>query len=199
MKRIAGITRLVFCILLPTTALAKRAPSLADQAVTAAKESLIAAPKDGEVCFSPVEPCDVKLTRFIESAQKSIDIAIYDINLDNLVHHILVASKSLPVRIVVDQRQAQGKHSLVRLLVKAGANLRFGHQRGIMHDKFTIIDEKMVETGSFNYTNHASQANNENQVYLANPEIVKRYHTRFEEIWNEASQEPLRGVSGSGR
>jgi phosphatidylserine/phosphatidylglycerophosphate/cardiolipin synthase-like enzyme len=39
-------------------------------------------------------------------------------------------------------------------------NLRFGHtSEGIMHNKFVIVDGKMIEIGSFNYTNHASKAN----------------------------------------
>lgn len=143
-------------------------------------------PKDQEVCFSPDEPCDQKLIKFIQSAQKSIDIAIYDITLDKLAHEILVASKKIPVRIVVDRRQSKGNHSLVPLLIKAGAQVRFGRQRGIMHNKFTIVDGKMIETGSFNYTNHATVANNENQIYLSNPDIVERYKKRFEEIWGKA-------------
>jgi phosphatidylserine/phosphatidylglycerophosphate/cardiolipin synthase-like enzyme len=148
--------------------------------------ALVRAPQDQEVCFSPDEPCDVKLLKFVHSAQRSIDVAIYDINLDALVHELLTQSKRVPVRFVVDRKQAKGSHSLVPLLIKAGAQVRYGHQRGIMHNKFVVVDGKMIETGSFNHTNHASRANNENQVYLANPAIVSRYQRRFEAIWAEA-------------
>lgn len=145
-------------------------------------------PVDGEVCFSPVERCDLTLTKFVTSAKESIDLAIYDINLDKLVHEIIAASKKIKVRIVVDRRQAKGNHSLVPLLIKAGTNLRYGHQRGIFHNKFVIIDGKMIETGSFNHTNHASIANNENQIYLSSPKIVDRYKKRFEEVWAQADE-----------
>jgi phosphatidylserine/phosphatidylglycerophosphate/cardiolipin synthase-like enzyme len=74
----------------------------------------------------------------------------------------------------------------VPLLIKAGAQVKYGHQRGIMHDKFMIVDGSRLETESFNYTNHASIANQENQVYLSTPEIVKAYNDRFEKIWKEA-------------
>jgi phosphatidylserine/phosphatidylglycerophosphate/cardiolipin synthase-like enzyme len=144
-----------------------------------------AAPKDNEVCFSPVDPCDIKLVKFIESAQKSVDVAVYDINLDQVGHALLAKSLKIPVRIVVDTRQSKEKNSIVPMLIKAGANLRFGHQRGIMHNKFIVVDGKRLETGSFNFTNHASESNNENQVYLAAPEIVSRYARRFEEIFSE--------------
>lgn len=144
-------------------------------------------PKDQEVCFSPEEPCDLKLVKFIESAQKSIDVAIFDINLDQVVHQLLVKSKmkNVKVRVLVDKRQAKGNHSLVPTLQKGGVDLKYGSQRGIMHNKFVIIDGKAVEIGSFNYTNHAAKANNENQVYLWSQPIVDRYQTRFEEIWNK--------------
>lgn len=165
-----------------------------DAAQSAVANALTSAPKDQETCFSPDEPCDLKLVKFIESAQKSLDVAIYDLNRDQIVHHILLASKRIPVRVIVDRRQAQGSHSAVGTLVKAGLAVRFGRQRGIMHNKFTVVDGQMIETGSFNYTNHASEANNENQIYLANPEVVARYKKRFEEIWENA--EPVTQARG---
>jgi len=147
----------------------------------------VSEPKDQEVCFSPDEPCDLKLIKLIQSAKKSIDMTIYDINRDKLVHELMVASKRIPVRILVDRRQAKGEHSLVPLLIKAGVPVKFGRQRGIMHNKFTLVDHKMLETGSFNYTNHASEANNENQIYLTSPIIVEKYKKRFEQLWEHGA------------
>lgn len=147
--------------------------------------SATAPPKDMEVCFSPDEPCDAKLVQFVRSAQTRIDVAIYDINQEQLLHQLLLKAKNLPVRILVDKRQSEGVHSSVGMLVKAGANVRYGHQRGIMHNKFMIVDGKMVETGSYNYTHHATLANNENQIYLSSPAVVARYEGRFNKIWHE--------------
>jgi phosphatidylserine/phosphatidylglycerophosphate/cardiolipin synthase-like enzyme len=156
--------------------------------VNKAEKALVAAPKDQETCFSPDEPCDAKLIKFIETAQKSVDVAIFDLTLDQLVHVLALQSKKVEVRVVVDSRQAASAHSLVSTLVKAGVSVRYGHQRGIMHDKFTIVDGAMIETGSFNYTNHATESNQENQVYLASPAIAERYKTRFEKIWKSADE-----------
>ncbi len=154
--------------------------------VRAAPET-VPLPKNGDTCFSPDQPCAERLTKFIMSAKKSIDIAIYDITLDQLVHQLILQSKRVRVRIVVDRRQAKERYSLVPLLLKAGVKVRYGRQRGIMHNKFTIVDDKMVETGSFNYTNDASTRNQENQVYLARPGTVERYKTRFERMWRAAT------------
>jgi phosphatidylserine/phosphatidylglycerophosphate/cardiolipin synthase-like enzyme len=150
-------------------------------------EALVKTPAADETCFAPDEPCDTKLIKFVQSAQKSLDVAIFDVNLDKLVHEIIVQSKKLPVRVVVDRKEAKGgdKGTLVPLLLKAGVTVKYGHQRGIMHDKFVIVDGKVIETGSFNYTNGAAFKNNENQVYLATPSIVTRYQNRFEKLWAE--------------
>jgi phosphatidylserine/phosphatidylglycerophosphate/cardiolipin synthase-like enzyme len=164
---------------------------LEDKWVSSLQEAIrpimISPPKDSEVCFSPQDPCDLKLIKFLDTAEKSIDIAIYDINIDELVHHLLLKAKKIPVRIVVDRRQSKGSHSLVNLLIKAGAQVRFGRQRGIMHNKFMIIDGKAIETGSFNYTNHAFKANRENQIYLWNPHIVEEFRQEFEILWKTGS------------
>jgi phosphatidylserine/phosphatidylglycerophosphate/cardiolipin synthase-like enzyme len=189
----------VFCylvsasvLLCPDLAHARRKKkSISEAIANRIDAALIKAPVDEEVCFPPVETCDVKLVKFIDSAQKSLDIAIYDINRDEIVHHILVQSKKIPVRMVVDRRQAKGDHSLVPTLIKGGIQVKYGHQRGIMHNKFTIVDGRMIETGSFNYTNNATENSNENQVYLAKPAIVERYKQRFEAIWREG--DPVSG------
>ncbi len=164
------------------------------QPVTEIDLATTADPKPFEVCFSPDEPCGTKLVKFVQGAKKTLDLAVYDINLDQLVHHLALASKRMPVRVVVDQRQSKGEHSLVTTLVKAGVNVRFGRQRGVMHNKFVIRDGTMVETGSFNFTNHATMANNENQIYLDHPEVVTRYVRRFEEIWERAKPVSAQGV-----
>ncbi len=152
----------------------------------AAAASAPAQSANEEVCFSPDEHCDEKLIEFIKGATKSIDVAIYDINLDQLVHQLAVQSKKIKVRVVVDRRQSKGHHSLVSTLIKAGVDVRYGHQRGIQHNKFAIVDGKMIETGSFNFTNHASKANQENQIYLSSPTVVVRYRERFEKMWESA-------------
>lgn len=152
---------------------------------------MVLAPVDREVCFSPEGNCDAKLVKFIDSATKSLDVAIFDLSLDQVAHHLLVQSrKGVRVRVLADRRQGKGAHSLIPTLIKGGVDVRYGRQRGIMHNKFAIVDAKMVETGSFNYTDGAARSNNENQLYLAEPTIVRRYAERFEEIWSRSFKRP---------
>jgi phosphatidylserine/phosphatidylglycerophosphate/cardiolipin synthase-like enzyme len=146
----------------------------------------VSVPVDLETCFSPDEPCSDKLVKFINSAEKTLDIAIYSINLENVVDALIKKAEKTKVRIVCDKVQAHGVKSKVKHLLEAGVNIRYGKQKGIMHDKFVIVDNKMIETGSFNYTNHASIANQENQVYLAGKSVVRRFIDRFDLIWESS-------------
>lgn len=195
-KSVRSLAFLALLVAAPLPALARRRHKQPPPApVTPTDLALLPEPKPNEVCFSPEEPCGAKLVKFVLGAKKSLDLAIYDINLDQLVHSLAVASKRIPVRIIVDQRQSKGEHSLVGLLVKAGVNVRYGRQRGIMHNKFILRDGQTLETGSFNFTNHATLANNENQIYLDTPEIVSRYAKHYDKIWAEA--EPVTAPDSS--
>lgn len=137
------------------------------------------------VCFSPEGGCDEKLWTLMQSAKKSLDVAVFDLTHEKIVHEILMASRRVPVRVVVDRRQSKGPHSLVSTLVKAKVPVRFGKQRGIMHDKFTLVDGAVLETGSFNYTDGATTKNHENQIYLSDATVVAAYQKEFDKLWEE--------------
>jgi phosphatidylserine/phosphatidylglycerophosphate/cardiolipin synthase-like enzyme len=149
------------------------------------------------VCFSPDGGCDEKLWTFFQSAKKSLDVAVFDLTHEKIVHEILVASRRVPVRVVVDRRQSKGPHSLVSTLVKAKVPVRFGRQRGVMHHKFAIVDGVTLQTGSFNYTDSATRRNRENQLYLADPAIVGAYRKEFDRLWDEGA--PADAPSKSNR
>lgn len=167
------------------TAFARSKPKTLTETIRdKAQLALSSPPADKEVCFSPDEQCDLRLIKFIQSAKQSLDVAIFDLTHVQIAHEIAAASKRIPVRVVCDRRQSKGEHSMIDILFKAGVPLKLGLQRGIMHNKFTIVDAKMVETGSFNYSDGATSKNNENQIYLADPNVVSRYRARFEEIWS---------------
>lgn len=181
------ILTILFTISLCQSVQAKKKPAgIADRALSQISETLIPPPAPDEVCFSPEGHCDIKLWKFIQSATQSLDIAVFDITHDKIAHEIAVASKKIPVRLLVDRRQAKGPHSVVSTLIKAGVEVRYGYQRGIMHNKFSLVDGTRLQTGSFNYTDGASSKNNENQVYLNQPNIVRQYIQRFEGLWRKA-------------
>ena len=144
-------------------------------------------PRNGimDICFSPHGNCDQKIIKFVDSATKTIDMAIYSISLQGLVDSIIRLKKSgVKIRMVVDKLQAHGRSSAVSHLAKAGIPIKYGNVSGIMHNKFTIIDGNLVETGSYNYSSNATSYNAENQIYLNEPAVIQEFASQFEDLWD---------------
>ena len=53
----------------------------------------------------------------------------------------------------------------------------------IMHMKLVILDERIVGTGSFNWTKNAINSNYENFVITDSPKIVKENLAFFDMMW----------------
>jgi phosphatidylserine/phosphatidylglycerophosphate/cardiolipin synthase-like enzyme len=143
-----------------------------------------AEPKNHDVCFSPAESCDQKLIAFLGSARKRIDIAIYSFTHRGILQALIDAkNRGVAIRMIADRSQSTGVHSELDAAREAGIEVKIGNVRGIMHDKFTLVDSQRLETGSFNYTAGATAMNAENQVYLFDGEIVARFSKNFEALW----------------
>jgi phosphatidylserine/phosphatidylglycerophosphate/cardiolipin synthase-like enzyme len=54
-----------------------------------------------------------------------------------------------------------------------------------MHHKFAIIDNRLLLTGSYNWTLAANNKNNENLMVIDDPEVITRYQNQFEKLWLE--------------
>jgi len=54
-----------------------------------------------------------------------------------------------------------------------------------MHNKFCVIDDKIIITGSFNWTASAVDRNNENLTVLACPDVARQYKSEFNRLWVE--------------
>ncbi len=140
-----------------------------------------------DTCFSPAERCDLKLISLLQTATHTIDIAIYSITHPQIVAAIIAAkSRGVQVRMVVDRQQSSGASSLVAQLKSSGVPLKIGNVQGIMHDKFSIVDLRTIELGSFNYSMNATLSNAENQLYLNDPTTVAKYEATFTALWNSA-------------
>ena len=141
-------------------------------------------PFDDQVAFSPSKECENIIIKLIEYSDK-IDIAVFDINNDNIVAALKQAeNQGKKIRILTDKRQAASKYSKVLDLYKSGINIRVHSKNKIEHNKFAIFDNKYVITGSYNWTNPASNKNSENCLLtVENEEIIADYQSHFDYLW----------------
>ena len=54
---------------------------------------------------------------------------------------------------------------------------------GIMHNKFMIIDGKLLFTGSYNWSGSAETSNYENALFLTGATTIQKYQTEFDRLW----------------
>jgi phosphatidylserine/phosphatidylglycerophosphate/cardiolipin synthase-like enzyme len=52
-----------------------------------------------------------------------------------------------------------------------------------MHNKFVIVDDTKLITGSCNFTNDAENKNCENVIVTDIPELVAAYVKEFDKLW----------------
>jgi phosphatidylserine/phosphatidylglycerophosphate/cardiolipin synthase-like enzyme len=117
--------------------------------------------------FSPEEEIAPIIVKLIDGSQHTLDIAAFAFTHPDIAAAIIRAhQRGVQVRMVMDLTNEKEKNSLAPELIKAGIPLRVRHKRGFQHSKYLIIDQSIVVTGSFNFTNSADERNSENVVVI---------------------------------
>ena len=142
-----------------------------------------------EVAFSPEAGAENLILKVIGSAKTNLRLAAYSFTSPAIVQALLEAKKrGIDVRVVVDDRGNRSKASIAALNLLVGAHIpvRSISRYAIHHDKYIVVDDMHVQTGSFNYSRAAAQSNSENVMVVWNrPEIASLYlqhwRNRFEQ------------------
>lgn len=137
------------------------------------------------VFFTPSKKCEDSIVQRINKAEKSIDVAVYAINNKDIVDAIKKAhNRGVKIRILTDRLQAGNKSSKVRELYDYGIKIRVNSKHKIEHNKFAVFDFNNAMTGSYNWTEPASDKNSENCLFFnRNKKTVREYHDRFNYLW----------------
>lgn len=130
------------------------------------------------------------LIETINQAQRSLDIAIYELDLDRVGDAILAArDRGVAVRLVTDSDTLAEDDTLIRLN-QARLPLIADERTDIMHHKFVVVDGKTIWTGSWNFTQNDTFRNNNNALVIQSPELARNYTTEFEEMFTQRSFGP---------
>lgn len=131
-----------------------------------------------------VENIQQGLIEAINSAQKRLDIAIYELDLEDVGDAILAArDRGVEVRIVTDSDTLEEDETLIRL-DKADLPVVPDERGAIMHNKFVVVDDLAVWTGSWNFTVNGTFRNNNNAIYIHSVELARNYTAEFEEMFS---------------
>ena len=88
---------------------------------------------------------------------------------------------------VFEKTGSSTEYSELGKMYCAGMAVKRDENPSFLHHKVIIIDEHIVITGSFNFSDNADESNDENVLIIDNPEIAALYLQEFNRIWAMSS------------
>ncbi len=134
--------------------------------------------------FCPEDNCSQVVIGWIERANESIDLAMYSFTLDSIGEALMRAKeRGVRVRVILEAERID-RYSEYGRLKAAGVEVRLDRNSYLMHNKFMVVDGRIVLTGSFNYTWSGDRKNDENLVVIVDDRIASSYESEFDEMWS---------------
>jgi phospholipase D len=146
-------------------------------------------PQEIKVCFSPGGNCEKVVLEAISKAQNQILVQAFDFSSPVLANALIQAhQRQVIVRVLCDRLQSQTPHSLIPLLREEQIPVTIDKVPGVAHNKVMIIDDKILLTGSFNWSNAANLKNAENLLVIQDPGLIRTYKENWKRRLARASE-----------
>lgn len=144
-------------------------------------------------CFTPGPmSCASLIADLIDKAQAKVRVQAYYLTSPTILHAIAQAKRrGLDVSVILDKSQDRrgsnrSRYTGATYLANAGVPVWIDDAPAIAHNKVIILADRVVITGSFNFTRAADERNAENVVVLDSFEAAG---------WFERNWEARRAVS----
>jgi phosphatidylserine/phosphatidylglycerophosphate/cardiolipin synthase-like enzyme len=135
------------------------------------------------ICFSPKGNCQDLINYRIDVAEKQILIAAYSFTNFSILEH-LVKAKNRGVKIYVILYKSKQNYKAYYFLKNNQIPVKLRRYLGLMHNKFIVFDNNIIETGSYNYTYSANNKNDENMIFIRSRIVNRKYTEYFWYLWN---------------
>ena len=142
-----------------------------------------------QVLFAAEDDVAARLAGLVEGAQRSIRFMAFSFTQDEMGAAVLArANDGVDVKGIFETRGSETEYSEMTPLYCAGVPVRQDGNPRTFHHKVFIIDEQIVVTGSFNFSDNADSSNDENVIIITNAALASEYLLEFERRWAEASE-----------
>ena len=129
-----------------------------------------------DVCFTPSGHCTDLIIAAISAAKKELLIQAYSFTSAPIAKAVVDAqNRGINVRVILDKSQFSQKYSSSKFLGHENIPVWNDSDVAIAHNKVMIIDERIVITGSFNFTKAAQNKNAENVLIISDDTLAKKY------------------------
>jgi phosphatidylserine/phosphatidylglycerophosphate/cardiolipin synthase-like enzyme len=160
-----------------------RSPSTVDQQSVTVNNTPVTA------LFASEDGVVVRIIPYVENAQSSVRFLAFSFTDYPLAKAMIDrASAGVDVAGVFEKVGSETEFAELRTLHCAGVPVRQDGNPSFLHHKLVIIDERIVITGSLNFSTNAETSNDENVIIVDNPEIAALYIQEFERVWAQGSE-----------
>lgn len=151
-----------------------------------------------QILFSPDDNVADQLIALIQKEQKSIKAAVYCLMHRGIASALVDAHhRGVKVEVIIDPYTLKSRTVVKKMttshlpvyvwnpstFVKSSyVGKKAKPRKPLMHDKFCVLGDKCVWTGSFNFTFEASHSNRENVIILESADVAKKYLLEFERL-----------------
>ena len=123
------------------------------------------------------------LVWLIDHAQQTIDMAVFEFNVQSVADALIRAhQRGVRVRVVYDNEHTEGDPQIDQLIA-AGIPAVADERSALMHNKFFVFDADIVWTGSLNITENGIYRNNNNAIAIISQQLAANYTVEFEEMF----------------
>jgi len=138
-----------------------------------------------EVFFSPDDGVANRIVEILNEAQESIYFMAFSFTTDEFGEAIRAqAENGLTVAGVMEEEQVKSNMGTEYDPFKqAGLDVFLDGNEGQMHHKTMIVDDRIVITGSYNFSSSAETRNDENLVVFHNEQIAEFFMKEFQRVY----------------
>jgi phosphatidylserine/phosphatidylglycerophosphate/cardiolipin synthase-like enzyme len=128
------------------------------------------------------------LIALINRSTKSFYGAFYELSEPRIVRALIDAKKrGVEVRLITETNTARKRKNIQSEWRDAGIEIVYDTGKGLMHNKFAVIDGSSVWTGSYNPTVNDTEKNNNNAILIRSAPLAEIYRGKFMRMFQEKS------------
>lgn len=132
------------------------------------ERNVVAAFPRVESCFTPAEKCLPKIIKEIDNANFSIKLMAYSFTNPKISEALFAAKgRGVDIEILVDKGQFENDYNQAKFLKKKGIKVKLDNPKGLAHNKVIIFDNRLLLTGSYNFSKAAEYKNAENLLFIS--------------------------------
>lgn len=141
------------------------------------------------IYFCPNRFCELSVLDKVKESEKNIVCMIYSFTLDDLADELINAKqRGINIKIILENQQIT-QYSEYQKLKANNIDVILDNRPFLMHNKFCVIDEETLMTGSMNFSVNGINNNDESLLIIKDKNLSLQYYNYFKTKWNEWNKE----------